>query len=640
MVSRSKPPTPARDGHALVRLWVAAGLVAAVALAAYANSFRSPLFFDDLRCLGENPSIRQLWPLTSVLTPPPATMLGSRPLANLSFALNYAAGGLDVTGYHIVNLGLHVASALLLFGIVRRTMARTPSGPGQEHALAIALAVSTGWAAHPLLAAAVSYISQRTEVLMGVCYLLTLYGFIRGSESDRRRWFALSALACMLGMAAKEVMATAPLAVLIHDRTFFSGTFRAAIQRRPTYYAALASSWLLLFSLVYLGLDPSVSGKGALASWDYALVQCRALATYAARAVWPHPLAFDYGELPPPGLMGTLPYAWAPIVLLGGALAGLARRSAAGFWCSWIALALAPTSSFVPIALQPIAENRTYLPLAGLLGLLAGGLWRIAGRRAAPVAMLAGLALIPLTMRRNASFGDPVTPWAEAVLINPANARAHSNLAVGLQGTGRFAEAETHYRRGLELKPDSADLHNSYASLLQRQGRAAESIAHGTEAVRLAPGFAEARSNLAAMLLSAGRAAEGLEQLHAALRIDPALVNARHNLALALTQTGRPAEAIEHFVAVFRARPGDAGFCFQFGNALFDSGRAADAAGAYQAALALKPDWADARLRLALAWERLGRPADALREADAALRLEPNHSAARATLERLRAAAR
>ena len=639
----SRDPTPAEPARLTPgRRWLAVALIAAAVIAAYANSLRSPLFFDDTRCLGENPSIRQLWPPGPVLAPAPHTMLGSRPLANLSFALNYAAGGLDVTGYHLVNSALHLAAALLLFGVVRRTLAQAARDrAGGERAFFVALIAAVAWAAHPLLVAAVGYISQRTEVLMGLFYLLTLYAFIRGAEAGGHRgWLAASAAACALGTAAKEVTATAPLAVLLLDRAFFAGTLRAALARRPGYYAALAASWLLLAWLMRRGLDPTVgAGRGA-GPWDYALVQCRAIATYAARAVWPHPLAFDYGEFTPLRFLGALPYAWAPLLLLGGAALGYRRRSAAGFWCAWIALALAPTSSFVPITLQPIAENRTYLPLAGALALLAAGLWRAAGRRAVPIAVVATCALIALTAQRNARFRDPIAPWTDAVALNPANARAHSNAAIGLQFSGRVAEAEAHYRRALALKPADANIHSSYASLLQRLGRTAEAIEHGAEAVRLEPRFAEARSNLAASLLSAGRTAEGIEQLQAALRLDPSRINARHNLALALTYSGRPAEALEHFAAVFRARPGDATFRFQFGNALFSTGDFAAAVQAYQSALALNPAWPDARHNLAVALERLGRTADAQRELEAVLQAQPDHAAARAALERMRGAGR
>lgn len=662
MTTRTTPQIdgPHRPGWA--RAWVSGLILGAVALAAYHNSFRSPYFFDDHRCLLENPSIRDLGNLGAVLSPAPHTMLGSRPLANLSFALNHAVGGLSVTGFHVVNFALHLAAACTLLGLVRRSL-----GHG------LALAVAAAWVAHPLLVPAVSYISQRTEVLMGLFYLVTVYAFVRGAEKGHRGLFVLSALACAAGMGAKEVMITAPLAVLLCDRTFFAGSFAAALRQRPGYYAALAASWLVLLVLMRRGLDPTVGLERGVSAWDYALVQCKVLALYATRAVWPHSLAFDYGEFAAIGVLEAARNLWAPAVVVGGLVYACLRRSALAFWLGWIALTLAPTSSFVPIGLQPMADNRTYLALIGALVALAWLLRRALGQRAVVAVAVAVPALVALSVQRNRVFADPVAPWAEAVKSNPLNSRALSNLAVHLQLAGRWAEAEHHYVRALPLKPGSADLHNSYASLLIALNRPDAAIRHGLEAVRLAPGFAHARSSLGAALLQGGRAEEGIAQLREALRLDASLGQAHHNLALALTDTGRPAEALPHFPIALARQPDNALLhrrhgqalhalgrraealaAFQAslqrvpaqpevhllaGRALFEEGRPVESLQAMQAALALDPGYFDARYNAAQLLDYLGRRAEALIEIEQAVRLRPDRADAQAVQQRLRAAA-
>eukprot|EP01035_Chromulina_nebulosa_P064498 gene64498-88221_t len=133
---------------------------------------------------------------------------------------------------------------------------------------------------------------------MALCCLLTLYTFVRSLTAPRPvRWQALSCLACLLGIASKEVMVAAPLLVFAYDRTFVAGTIAAAWRARRGYYLALASTWLLLVVLV-LG-NTRRGGTAGFGSGvdvlDYALTQLHALTHYLRLALWPHPLVFDYG---------------------------------------------------------------------------------------------------------------------------------------------------------------------------------------------------------------------------------------------------------------------------------------------------------------------------------------------------------
>ncbi len=234
---------------------VVAGTIIVLAVwAAYANSLSTPFVFDDMKSIHENPTIRHLWPLADVLSPPnTATGAAGRPVVNLSLAINYALGGLEVRGYHVFNTLVHALAALTLFGVVRRTLLRPVLrerfGPA---ALPLSFAVALLWALHPLLTESVTCVVQRTESLMGLFYLLTLYGFIRAVDSPvPGRWEIFSVIACLLGMATKEVMVSAPLIVLLYDRTFVAGSFRGRVAasargcmwgwRRPGFCSA--GSW-------------------------------------------------------------------------------------------------------------------------------------------------------------------------------------------------------------------------------------------------------------------------------------------------------------------------------------------------------------------------------------------------------------
>ena len=240
---------------------------------------------------------------------------------NFSLAVNYALGGYDVWGYHALNLAIHILAGLTLYGIVRRTLLspllRERFGAS---AVRLALAVAVLWTVHPLQTEAVTYISERCESLMGLFYLLTLYCFIRGTDAPRSSWwFVLSVAACLLGMASKEVMVTAPVMVLLYDRTFVSGSFREAWTRHRWLYLGLAGTWVLLGWLM-VGLHYRGAGYGlGIPWWAYALVECRAVVQYLWLALWPHPLVFDYGEFVAIRHMGEVaPYAVMLAVLVAG----------------------------------------------------------------------------------------------------------------------------------------------------------------------------------------------------------------------------------------------------------------------------------------------------------------------------------
>ncbi len=324
----------------------------AAGIAAYGRTFPVPLLFDDFAAILDNPTIRH-W--GSVFSPPVNTTAGGRPILNATLAFNYAVSGTAVWSYHALNLAIHVLCGLTLFGIVRRALASL----GNQSATPIAFSAALIWILHPLQTESVTYIIQRAESLMGLFYLLTLYLFIRGAESDGRGlpWFVLSFAACLLGMATKEVMASAPLVVFLYDRTFIAGSFREAWRRRWRVYAALGSTWLLLGFLVL-----SMNGRGGSAglgsgvsSWVYALTQLSAIVHYLRLCFFPHPLVLDYGGLLEVRTARLLPCALVVAFLLAATVWVLVRHPAVGFLGFCFFAILAPSSSFIPVATETIA---------------------------------------------------------------------------------------------------------------------------------------------------------------------------------------------------------------------------------------------------------------------------------------------
>lgn len=535
---------------------VAGLLLVGLAVAVYANALRAPFIFDDQSAIVGNPTLRTWWPPWQPLVPPPgASGVAGRPLVNLSLALNHLLGAEAPAGYHLANTLLHGAAAWLLFSLVRRTLARLRPG---EPADFFAWSIAAVWTVHPLLTESVTCVVQRTEVLASWFYLGTLLAFVRSLEPGAGRgWRAVSVAACAAGMASKEIVVTAPLAVLLYDRAFAAGTFAAAWRERRGYYLALAATWLLLAVLVlsHGGSRGGTSGFGAgVGVGAYLLTQAQAVALYLKLACWPRPLVLDYGTATVGWREAALP-GLLVLALLAVAVVALVRWPRRGFAGAMFFVLLAPSSSLVPLATQTIAEHRMYLPLACVVVLAALAL-RAWTRHAAWILCALAGPLAAATVARNALYRDPLALWRQTVAAAPENPRARIHLGNASLAAGRIADATAEFRRALELQPGYPVAQLNLGSVLLLQHRPREALPFFAAALERQPGSAPIRVSYASALSALGREAEAAEQYRLALQLEPDLPEANYYVALTLLDARRVSEAIAHLERAARARPG------------------------------------------------------------------------------------
>ena len=613
------------------------GLVAA-GLAAYHNSFSVPFVFDDIPAIVENASIRNLWSLGDVLAPgtPGGVTTSGRPVVNLSLALNYALSGSAVGSYHAANLAIHLVAGLTLFGLVRRTLL-TPRLRDRFGAAALPLAFCTAalWLLHPLQTESVTYVVQRAESLVGLFFLLTLYCFVRGAGPDgRTRWMVGAAVACALGMATKEVMVSAPLIVLLYDRTFLGGTFRAAWAARARWHGVLAATWVLLGLLVVgtAGRGGTAGFGTAVSSWSYALTQCRAITSYLGLSLWPHPLVFDYGLGTVRELTTVLPQALLVVALLATTVVLVGRRPAAGFLGACFFALLAPSSSFVPVVTQTMAEHRMYLPLAAVITALVLAAYAWAGRRSGW--LWAGVALVCLgaTVARNRDYRSNLAIWSDTAAKSPGNARAHNNLGQALFRAGRIQDSVTSYRAALRLQPNYPETHYNLGVSFAQLGALPEAIGHYEAALRLQPDYPAAHNNFANALVRVDRVPEALHHYETAVRLDPAFAEAHGNLGNALLQNGQAEASVGCFTRALALKPESAESHYNLGNAYAALHRMPAALAEYRAALRLRPDYADAHVNAGNALLQLGRAGEAVAASERAVALRPDRAVARFNL--------
>jgi tetratricopeptide (TPR) repeat protein len=615
-------------GNASRRLILPAALLLA-ALAAYSSSFSGPFVYDDLQSIPENPTLRQLWPPWEALSPPAGgATVGGRPVLNVSFALNYALGGAAVGGYHVGNLLIHVLAGLTLFGLVRRTL-QLPrlAADFAGAALPVAFVTAALWTLHPLQTEAVTYMVQRAESLMGLCFLLTLYGFVAAAQAERPAKFQmLSIAACALGMGTKEVMASAPLLVLLFDRTFVAGSVGAAWRARRGYYAGLAATWLLLAWLV-LGNGGNRGGSIGfgigVSWWDHTLTQFEAVVRYLWLSAWPHPLVFDYGATWAKSTAEVLGYAAIVLPLLAGTLVALRRNHPLGFLGAWFFVILAPTS-LMPGPTQMIVEHRLYLPLAAVTVLAAAGAHRAGGRRVLAGLLVAACALGVLTFRRNQDYRSDLVLWQDTVAKRPDNPVAHDNLGAALSARGHSREALAEFETTLRLDPNHPEGNINLAEALSSAGRPKEALPYLLRALPLAFNHPALQLNLGTTLDRLGRTREAIIYYERALRMKPELAEAQNNLGDVYLRLGRPDLARPRIEEALRLKPGYPEAHYNLAFVLAATGHLPEATAEFEIGHRLQPGNALARHSWATALTAAGRKTEAAAEFETALRMAPN----------------
>ncbi|HEX5069703.1 MAG TPA: tetratricopeptide repeat protein [Vicinamibacterales bacterium] len=508
-----------------------------LAIAAYSNSFSGVLIGDDDAGIANNQSIRSL---STALAPPADTTVAGRPVANLTFAINYAiAGGTsDLSSYHFINLAIHVLAGLLLFGVARRTLTSPALNDRFGGASApLALVIAAIWIVHPLNTQAVTFLVQRVESLMGLFYLATLYCAIRAAESDLgdRKWIAAAIAACALGMATKETMVGAPILATLWLWICWPGKLSASGFLQLA--GGLAGTWVIVLALAFTDARPQSAGFD-VAGWTpllYLRTQAEVIVHYLRLVFWPVPLVFQYAWLPPASWAMVWPQAALLVVLGLATLIALIRRLPVGLIGAAFFLILGPSSSLLPVATEVAAEHRMYLPLAAVIAVVVLAAFRIARRFSISVTVsraagwvAAGVAVVLLigaTHARNRVYASPEAMALDVVTSRPQNAQAQLTYGVVLMNQKQFAAAESHLRAAstLPLSPSTneamsrAVAHLYLGLALSSQQKFEEAAAELQQAIALRPDSLRAYAPLAEAQLSLKRPRDAVATLETAL---------------------------------------------------------------------------------------------------------------------------
>jgi len=548
-----------------VSTWLVVVVLIAAAVWAYSTSFAGVFVMDDKFAIADNPNIKALWPLTTSMSAPEESPVSGRPIASLTLAINYALapeevrdvlspGGpsappelrerflRNVWGYHFFNLLLHVLTALAMYGVIRRTLCtpRLRARFGQV-STPLAFVASLIWVVHPLLTDAITYVAQRTEVLMGLFFFLTLYCSIRAWNAPRL-WTAAAIASCALGMGSKQTMVAAPFIVGLWDWIFATADPATIRQSRRSLYAGLAATWIILAVLVAMERWPHSIGfaREGWTPWTYLLTQSGVIVHYARLSLTGSPLSLDYDGWPMArSIAQVAQYALPLAIIVVATGVAIVRRRPWGFPGGWFFVTLTPSSSVLPLATEIAAERRMYLPLAALIVAAVVAAYLI-GQRVLDlsisdlrrrriiavtltVIIVGGIAIAcgAATYARNRDYWSDERIWQDTVEKRPNNPRARVNYAIDLQAAGRLADAERELREAVRLKDTSAAAHANLGPILCGSGKLDECILHLERALALDPDYSSAHANLAEAYAARGKRVRAAEQFALALNAAP-----------------------------------------------------------------------------------------------------------------------
>ena len=539
--------------------WVLLLLAAAV----YSNTLQVPFLLDDIVFIVESESIRnpslafwhsgwsgQNW-------------IDLRPVADLSFRLNYQISGLDVWSYHVLNILIHGTNAVLLWSIVQLLLGLRFKSLWPQW---IALGAAAIWIVHPLNINAVTYISQRFESLAALFALAAIRLFLAARVEGRvaAQWWSIACVLASFG--SKESTLALPLVLLVLDQWVLPSAPRDRLHRR-IFYLLLLATWVAAGMLFIASQRTQWTGAegGVLFAVGNLRMQSVVIWYYLTKLIWPSGLVFDQGLWPPPS---TLQWVFATLTLAAAFIWSLAatwRGSLAGFGVLSAFLFVAPSSSFVVVPTYDAADYRFYLSSACLIAVTAGslGVW---GSRQRPniwpvvflaIVALAALALSVATWNRNEIYRSGVALWSDNLTKRPGHAGSYLGLAEALMKVGNLADAEIVLADARRRFPDHARLLNLSGLVALEDGRAQAAENYWACAHQLAPENHVVLNNMAIAAAQKGEWAEARGLFLQVVELRPTDLIALGNAAQVCAQLGELEEAGEFVQRGLKVDPND-----------------------------------------------------------------------------------
>jgi tetratricopeptide (TPR) repeat protein len=576
------------------RDWFFCLILAVVTVMAYHPVWHGGLLWDDNECVTP-PELRSLDGLRRIWLVPRAA--GQYyPLLFSSYWVQQRLWGDSTTGYHLVNLLLHIGCVVLVLKILRFLRI-----PGAELAAII-------FALHPVNVETVAWISERKNTLSGLFGLAAALCYLKFDESRSRRTYAFAIGLFLLGLLSKTAIVALPLAwlVIVWWKRGAISLRRDALPLIPFLSLSLAAG--LMTSWVESGNMGYRARMLDLSLLDRCLIAGRAFWFQLSKLLWPSNLMFVYPRWdinPSLWWQYLFPIGVLALLLILWSLRGWSRAPLAGVVV--YLLVLLPSLGFLNIYFfiySFVADHWQYLACLGIITPCASGIVLLTGRlkRWQPllepgIMLVLASVLFVLTWQQSRIYTDIETLYRTTIARNPGCWMACVNLGNILYKANRIPEAMDLFDQASRIKPAVA--HYSLGNAFIEKGRTSEAMEEYRQALRINPDYPEAYNNLGSALLMTGRTSEAIHQFEQALRINPGYAEAHNNLANAMVQSGRASEAIDHYKEALRMTPTSASAHNNLGAALAQLNRIPEAIEQIKAALRINPNDVEARNNLA-----------------------------------------
>ena len=535
------------------RIRLLAVIIVFAGLAAYSNCYQGLFVFDDEYTLEEFDPGEGLFNQSRNFFFRKGAPCCGRPPISFSLAVNHSIHGTELWGYHAMNVGIHLIGALLLFGLVRRTLLK--ANVQEEHALYLGMITAVLWAVHPINSSSVTYIGQRAESIMGMLFILTFYLAVRGK-------MIAAVVACWICVSAKEVGAMIPFVFVFYDRAFLSKSWGDVWAKHKWIYGAFILSWLVI-PLLLLS-DP----KGNTVGFVYQIINprtylqtsCNAIIIYLKLMFYPSPLILDYGW---PIAIEVKEFAAAMlgvVALFIATVCAIIFKPKWGFLGAAFFLILAPTTSVLPIISEIMAEHRMYLPSAVIIAYSVFAVYWLARRFSAIkfawiLAVIIAATFLSLTYKQNFLYHDKVNLWTYNSNQRPKNRRSWYNLGVALDRGNRPEDAVLAYQNSIICSPDWADPQLNMGSVLMDLQRFPEADKAFRNAIQFEPDNPDAYLMRGQLMFYMGNTNEGFKMFRAAQDVAPDLPRVYKGFAMGYLMVGNVDEAMNN-VARHIGEPG------------------------------------------------------------------------------------
>jgi len=587
-------------------------LLAAIIILIYSGTLTTPFILDDIHNIRDNPHIRIPFLSFKNLTGAGfQSPLANRPVANISFALNYYFLGYNLVGFHVVNILIHLASGIFLYAFVKATL-RTPTLRARYAGSAwIPFFTAFIWLVHPLQTQSVTYLVQRMNSLAAMFYVLSLLLYVkfRLNAGNQAKWPLLGGciLAGLLAFGTKEISATLPGFIVLYEWYFFQGLSRQWAKRRVLLLAG-CGIFIIVISLLYFGNDPFARILNGYNNRDFTLIQrvltqFRVVILYLSLLLWPQPmrLSLDHDIVLSYSLTNpitTLLSMTVIIILILLALLLAKREPLISFCILWYFGNLIIESSI--IGLELVFEHRNYLPSMLAILLVVSLVFRYLKPAWLGVVALCvmGTLFTVWTFERNKVWSNEISLYRDCVEKAPGKARPYNNLGAAFLRGGSLAQAVEQFKRALKIKPDYVDAHYNLGYALSRQGNLAGGIYQFAETLRLDPHNLKALNNMGVALVLQGRYGQAVSYFEAALKQKPGDSDLHYNLGMALKNEGKPDDAAIHFNRVLALNPRHGQAHYNLGLILQERGKVDAANRHFSRALEINPAFEEARRNL------------------------------------------